>query len=101
MHSCYAVVINLGLPLLLQMKKTNNLLLADCRGLVHLFCYRCLQMWSADCRRFTFEKTNNTFLSVHESNQSHFRRRTLYVVQSKLLVTYTSNPILETKFCSM
>ncbi|MFS8013211.1 hypothetical protein Hanom_Chr14g01330131 [Helianthus anomalus] len=32
----------------------------DCRGLVHLFCYRCLQMWSADCRRFTSEKTNNT-----------------------------------------
>ncbi|MFS8024238.1 hypothetical protein Hanom_Chr16g01460851 [Helianthus anomalus] len=32
----------------------------DCRGLVHLFCYRCLQMWPADCRRFTSEKTNST-----------------------------------------
>ncbi|MFS8030325.1 hypothetical protein Hanom_Chr17g01532681 [Helianthus anomalus] len=32
----------------------------DCRGLVHLFCYRGLQMWSADCRRFTNEKTNST-----------------------------------------
>ncbi|KAJ0511749.1 hypothetical protein HanIR_Chr11g0555561 [Helianthus annuus] len=32
----------------------------DCRCLVHLFCYRCLQMWSADCRRFTSGKTNNT-----------------------------------------
>ncbi|MFS8006972.1 hypothetical protein Hanom_Chr14g01255511 [Helianthus anomalus] len=33
-----------------------------CRGLVQLFCYRCLQMWSADCRRFTSEKTNITFV---------------------------------------
>ncbi|MFS7968565.1 hypothetical protein Hanom_Chr09g00799031 [Helianthus anomalus] len=32
------------------------------RGLVHLFCYRCLQMWSADCRRFTSEKTNSTLV---------------------------------------
>ncbi|KAJ0717384.1 hypothetical protein HanPI659440_Chr13g0522871 [Helianthus annuus] len=29
-------------------KKTNPLLLADCRPLVHLFSCRCLQMWSAD-----------------------------------------------------
>ncbi|KAM0026783.1 putative RNA recognition motif domain, nucleotide-binding alpha-beta plait domain superfamily [Helianthus debilis subsp. tardiflorus] len=35
---------------------------SSCRlqRLVHLFCYRCLQMWSTDCRRFTSEKTNNT-----------------------------------------
>ncbi|MFS7901794.1 hypothetical protein Hanom_Chr01g00003871 [Helianthus anomalus] len=25
----------------------------DCRGLVHLFYYRCLQIWFADYRRFT------------------------------------------------
>ncbi|MFS7913962.1 hypothetical protein Hanom_Chr02g00147871 [Helianthus anomalus] len=42
--------------------KTNNLLLADCRGLVQLFCCRCLQMWSADWRRFTLEKTNSTLV---------------------------------------
>ncbi|MFS7899873.1 hypothetical protein Hanom_Chr00s083960g01795611 [Helianthus anomalus] len=41
-------------------KKTNHLLLADCRHLVHLFSCRCLQMWSADCRHFSAEKTNNT-----------------------------------------
>ncbi|KAJ0470616.1 hypothetical protein HanIR_Chr14g0720651 [Helianthus annuus] len=45
-----------------KLKKTNSLLFADCRGLVHLFCYRCLQMWSADCRRFTSEKTNSTYV---------------------------------------
>ncbi|MFS7935820.1 putative transcription factor interactor and regulator CCHC(Zn) family [Helianthus anomalus] len=45
-----------------EVKKTNSLLVADCRGLVHLFCYRCLQMWSADCRHFTSEKTNSTSL---------------------------------------
>ncbi|MFS7917326.1 hypothetical protein Hanom_Chr03g00187691 [Helianthus anomalus] len=44
----------------LQKLKTNSLLVADCRGLVHLFSCRCLQMWSADCRRFTSEKTNST-----------------------------------------
>ncbi|MFS7958496.1 hypothetical protein Hanom_Chr07g00679281 [Helianthus anomalus] len=33
-----------------------------CRGLVHLFCYRCLQMWSAYCRHFTSEKTNSTLV---------------------------------------
>ncbi|KAJ0714976.1 putative 3-hydroxybutyryl-CoA dehydrogenase [Helianthus annuus] len=32
----------------------------DSRDLVHLFCYRRLQMWSADCRHFTSEKTNST-----------------------------------------
>ncbi|MFS7978293.1 hypothetical protein Hanom_Chr10g00913811 [Helianthus anomalus] len=37
----------------------------DCRGLVHLFCYRCLHMWFADCRRFTSEKTNSTLLSYN------------------------------------
>ncbi|KAJ0666201.1 hypothetical protein HanPI659440_Chr17g0664221 [Helianthus annuus] len=42
-------------------KKTNPLLLADCRPLVHLFSCRCLQMWSADCRPFPTEKTNRTF----------------------------------------
>ncbi|MFS7940382.1 hypothetical protein Hanom_Chr05g00463781 [Helianthus anomalus] len=47
----------------LQKLKTNSLPPKDCRGLVHLFCYRCLQMWSADCRRFTSEKTNNTLIS--------------------------------------
>ncbi|MFS7952399.1 putative transcription factor interactor and regulator CCHC(Zn) family [Helianthus anomalus] len=40
----------------LQKLKTNCFLLADCRGLVQLFCYRCLQMWSADCRSFTSGK---------------------------------------------
>ncbi|MFS7920863.1 hypothetical protein Hanom_Chr03g00229801 [Helianthus anomalus] len=44
--------------------KTNNLL-ADCRHLVQHFCYRCLQMWSADCRRFTSEKTNSTLMSFY------------------------------------
>ncbi|MFS7975996.1 hypothetical protein Hanom_Chr10g00887321 [Helianthus anomalus] len=44
-------------------KKTNPLLLADCRHLVHLFSCRCLQMWSADCIRFAAEKTNNTLRS--------------------------------------
>ncbi|MFS7944544.1 hypothetical protein Hanom_Chr06g00513421 [Helianthus anomalus] len=29
-------------------KKTNSLLIADCRPLVHLFSCRCLQMWSVD-----------------------------------------------------
>ncbi|MFS7960618.1 hypothetical protein Hanom_Chr08g00705181 [Helianthus anomalus] len=43
-----------------KLKKTNNLLLADCRDLVHLFSYRSLQMWSANCRRFTSKKTNIT-----------------------------------------
>ncbi|KAJ0857376.1 putative 3-hydroxybutyryl-CoA dehydrogenase [Helianthus annuus] len=43
-----------------QKLKTNSLLLADSRDLVHLFCYRRLQMWSADCRHFTSEKTNST-----------------------------------------
>ncbi|MFS8021545.1 hypothetical protein Hanom_Chr16g01428671 [Helianthus anomalus] len=43
-------------------KKTNPLLLADCRHLVHLFFCRCLQMWSADCRPFPAEKTNNTLV---------------------------------------
>ncbi|KAJ0466187.1 hypothetical protein HanHA300_Chr14g0546331 [Helianthus annuus] len=51
----------LSLMLIVQIKlKTSSLLVADCRGLVHLFCYRCLQMWSADCRRFTSETTNST-----------------------------------------
>ncbi|MFS7925337.1 hypothetical protein Hanom_Chr04g00283621 [Helianthus anomalus] len=40
------------------------LIFVYCRGLVHLFCYRCLQMWSADCRCFTSEKTNNTCVSL-------------------------------------
>ncbi|MFS7989221.1 hypothetical protein Hanom_Chr11g01044181 [Helianthus anomalus] len=44
--------------------KTNSLLLTDCIALVHLFCYRCLQMWSADCRRFNSEKTNNTLVNL-------------------------------------
>ncbi|MFS7960822.1 hypothetical protein Hanom_Chr08g00707531 [Helianthus anomalus] len=44
----------------LYIKKTNTLLLADCRHLVHLFSCRCLQMWSADCRPFPTEKTNTT-----------------------------------------
>ncbi|MFS7899455.1 hypothetical protein Hanom_Chr00s058760g01784221 [Helianthus anomalus] len=43
-----------------KLKKTNSFLFADCRGLVNLFSYRCLQMWSADCGRFTSEKTNIT-----------------------------------------
>ncbi|MFS7960762.1 hypothetical protein Hanom_Chr08g00706841 [Helianthus anomalus] len=44
-------------------KKTNHLPLADCRHLVHLFSCRCLQMWSADCRHFPAEKTNNTLVT--------------------------------------
>ncbi|MFS7984521.1 hypothetical protein Hanom_Chr11g00987411 [Helianthus anomalus] len=44
--------------------KTNNLFLVDYRGLIHLFSYRCLQMWSADCRRFTSEKTNSTLVFI-------------------------------------
>ncbi|MFS7917255.1 hypothetical protein Hanom_Chr14g01296461 [Helianthus anomalus] len=39
-----------------EVKKTNPLLLADCRPLTHLFSCRCLQMWSADCRPFASEK---------------------------------------------
>ncbi|KAL4562191.1 hypothetical protein LXL04_034389 [Taraxacum kok-saghyz] len=35
-------------------------LMQNCRRLVHLFCCRGLQMWSADCRCFGFEKTNST-----------------------------------------
>ncbi|MFS7946175.1 hypothetical protein Hanom_Chr06g00532931 [Helianthus anomalus] len=38
-------------------KQAVCLLFFDCRGLVHLFCYRGLQLWSTDCRRFTSEKT--------------------------------------------
>ncbi|MFS7965559.1 hypothetical protein Hanom_Chr09g00763671 [Helianthus anomalus] len=40
--------------------KTNSFFVGDCKGLLHLFFYRCLQMWSSDCKRFTSEKTNNT-----------------------------------------
>ncbi|MFS8015872.1 hypothetical protein Hanom_Chr15g01361831 [Helianthus anomalus] len=47
-----------GLQKGLQKFKKDSLLLADYRDLVHLFSYRCLQMWSADCRCFTSEKTN-------------------------------------------
>ncbi|MFS7993473.1 hypothetical protein Hanom_Chr12g01094501 [Helianthus anomalus] len=43
-----------------EVKKTNPLLIADCRHLVHLFFCRCLQMWSADCKPFPAEKTNST-----------------------------------------
>ncbi|MFS7965608.1 hypothetical protein Hanom_Chr09g00764211 [Helianthus anomalus] len=43
---------------------TNSLLLADCRDLVQHFCYRCLKMWSTDCKRFTSEKTNSTLVSL-------------------------------------
>ncbi|MFS7994810.1 hypothetical protein Hanom_Chr12g01110471 [Helianthus anomalus] len=46
-------------------KKTNSLLLADYRHLVQHFCYRCLQMWSADCRRFPSEKTNSTLPNLN------------------------------------
>ncbi|KAJ0770583.1 hypothetical protein HanPI659440_Chr07g0259281 [Helianthus annuus] len=46
------------------MEVKNSLLVADCRGLVHLFYYRYLQMWSADCRRFTSEKTNSTLVTI-------------------------------------
>ncbi|KAJ0622496.1 hypothetical protein HanIR_Chr01g0021331 [Helianthus annuus] len=49
-------------------KKTNSLLLTDCRHLIHLFSCRCLQMWSADCRPFAAEKTNNTFVSGKASH---------------------------------
>ncbi|KAF5791457.1 hypothetical protein HanRHA438_Chr09g0406871 [Helianthus annuus] len=41
-----------------------------CRGLVQLFCYRCLQMWSADCRRFTSEKTKSTLSHVKNSSNT-------------------------------
>ncbi|MFS7990978.1 hypothetical protein Hanom_Chr12g01065321 [Helianthus anomalus] len=46
-------VISVYFSRLLKLKKINNILLSDCRGLVHLFSYRCLQMWSTNCRRFT------------------------------------------------
>ncbi|MFS8028232.1 hypothetical protein Hanom_Chr16g01508141 [Helianthus anomalus] len=49
--------------LFVEVKKTNPLLLADCRLLVHLFSCRCLQMWPADCRHFPAEKTNSTLLN--------------------------------------
>ncbi|MFS7938702.1 hypothetical protein Hanom_Chr05g00442891 [Helianthus anomalus] len=52
-------------------KKTNPLLLADCRHLVHLFSCRCLQMWSADCRPFTSEKTNNTLVQNRKISFSY------------------------------
>ncbi|MFS7994346.1 hypothetical protein Hanom_Chr12g01104841 [Helianthus anomalus] len=39
-----------------EVKKTNPLLLANCRPLVQLFSYRCLQMWSVDFRPFASEK---------------------------------------------
>ncbi|MFS7953757.1 putative cryptochrome/photolyase domain superfamily [Helianthus anomalus] len=42
----------------------DHRILRDCRGLVHLFSCRCLQMWSTDYRRFASEKTNNTCMSV-------------------------------------
>ncbi|KAL4556258.1 hypothetical protein LXL04_038904 [Taraxacum kok-saghyz] len=48
-----------------DIKKTNSLFAADCRRLGHLFFYRALQMWSADCRCFVSEKTNST-LDDHE-----------------------------------
>ncbi|KAJ0442747.1 hypothetical protein HanIR_Chr16g0812881 [Helianthus annuus] len=41
----------------------------DCRGLVHLFWFRCLQMWSADCRHFTSEKTNSTLISYEKKRK--------------------------------
>ncbi|MFS7984907.1 putative tetratricopeptide-like helical domain superfamily [Helianthus anomalus] len=61
-NSVITVVLQQGLydKHLAEVRKTNSLLFANCRGLVHLFSYRCLQMWSADCRRFTSEKTNST-----------------------------------------
>ncbi|KAJ0906868.1 hypothetical protein HanRHA438_Chr07g0292151 [Helianthus annuus] len=43
-----------------EVKKTNSLLLANCRSLVHIFSCRCLQMWFAECRPFTSSKTNST-----------------------------------------
>ncbi|MFS8017752.1 putative non-specific serine/threonine protein kinase [Helianthus anomalus] len=43
-------------------ERAHSLLLVDYRSLVHLFSYRCQKMWSADCRRFTSEKTNNTLV---------------------------------------
>ncbi|MFS7904019.1 hypothetical protein Hanom_Chr01g00030951 [Helianthus anomalus] len=39
-----------------HLKNKHFFFLADCRGLVHLFCCGCLQMWSANCRRFTSNK---------------------------------------------
>ncbi|KAJ0550719.1 hypothetical protein HanHA300_Chr07g0249101 [Helianthus annuus] len=42
-----------------EKKKTNPLLLADCRHLGHIFSCRCLQMWFADYKHFTSEKTNS------------------------------------------
>ncbi|MFS8027026.1 putative FCP1 domain, HAD-like superfamily protein [Helianthus anomalus] len=40
--------------------KTNAFFITLHRHLVHLFSCRHLQMWSADCRPFAFEKTNTT-----------------------------------------
>ncbi|KAL4580684.1 hypothetical protein LXL04_016885 [Taraxacum kok-saghyz] len=51
-----------------------------CRHLIHLFCCRGLQMWSADCRCFGFEKKNSALVfrklycrSVESWNQCGFR----------------------------
>ncbi|MFS7981109.1 hypothetical protein Hanom_Chr10g00947111 [Helianthus anomalus] len=49
---------------IIEVKKTNPLLLTDCRPLVHLFSCRCLQMWSADCRPFASEKTNTILVKL-------------------------------------
>ncbi|MFS7982720.1 hypothetical protein Hanom_Chr10g00966111 [Helianthus anomalus] len=40
--------------------ESNTLFITPRRHLVHLFSCRRLQMWSADCRPFTSEKTNTT-----------------------------------------
>ncbi|KAF5783126.1 hypothetical protein HanXRQr2_Chr11g0504291 [Helianthus annuus] len=41
-------------------KKNKPSFFSDCRHLGHIFFCRCLQMWFADYRHFTSEKTNNT-----------------------------------------
>ncbi|MFS7925409.1 hypothetical protein Hanom_Chr04g00284571 [Helianthus anomalus] len=52
-------------------KKTNHLLLADCRHLVHLFSCRYLQMWSTDCRHIPAEKTNSTCMFISIISHTH------------------------------
>ncbi|VFQ69580.1 unnamed protein product [Cuscuta campestris] len=54
-----------GSQLRLQLHRPPPLTIAsqftiDCRPLAHLFSCRCVQMWSADCRPFSTEKTNST-----------------------------------------
>ncbi|KAL4564173.1 hypothetical protein LXL04_028226 [Taraxacum kok-saghyz] len=58
---------NLAISNSLQTLKNKQSFLTYCRRLVHLFCCRELQMWSADCRYFNFKKTNITLAIQFQS----------------------------------